>query len=57
MKGVKCPTCRNRFYVSGMVPKWVICGYCGMQFVVERNRTKVRDFIEKITKRRKDATY
>lgn len=51
MKGVKCPTCKNRFYVSGNVPKWTICDNCGTQFDVERHRTKLYDFLEKITRK------
>lgn len=49
MRGVKCPQCKSRFFVSGNVPKWTVCDSCGIQFVVEHNRTKIRDFIEKIT--------
>lgn len=49
MKGVKCPLCKYRFFVGGHIPKYTGCDNCEIKFEVERNRTKVRDFIEKLT--------
>lgn len=48
MKGVKCPMCKHRFYISGNIPKLTMCDKCKIYFLVEYNRTKIRDFFDRL---------
>lgn len=45
---IRCPLCKQRWNVSGNIPKWIICDECNVQFIARHNKTGFKAFIKRL---------